>query len=458
MNKSKKNILIAVSVAALLIACIIIFKSTGISDKFSDVNHENIYTIYSEDADNLLEIEVETENGSIRAVNLGNAVWTINDMSTDDIDSSKAYSLAGTVSTLTSKNKVETNPSDLLKYGLDNPDITVTITQKNGEKDKVYIGEKDADTDEYFIMLDGDNTVYTIYSFKVDTIKQPLSFYQDFNRFKVSADYITAIQIASEDETIKIRRSEDNYRRTGNEWEMVLPYQSSANDDYIDTKILKAIENITLNNPVEGKEDYVSDILSSITISVMPYDKLAGKYESVCTETLTVGKNEGDKTYVTYKDKVYAVPSDDISFINDDSFNFVSKMQAFIDISIVKSVSTEYGSERHIVNVESVDDIFRFTLNGRETDDKLSYEMYQSIINLEVDDVYDGCEIKDDTILKLTFECINSDDNTLIEFKPVDDENCALIRNGEVKFTIKTRKITDLISQFTAYTENPMSD
>ena len=48
------------------------------------------------------------------------------------------------------------------------------------------------------------------------------------------------------DETIEIRILSNINNNTNNVWEMVQPYQSGANDDYIDNKILAPIEEISL--------------------------------------------------------------------------------------------------------------------------------------------------------------------------------------------------------------------
>ena len=239
---------------------------------------------------------------------------------------------------------------------------------------------------------------------------------------------------------------------------MVLPYQSGANDDYIDNKILEPIESIALNTPLEGVDGGFSDTSPELTISITPYDNITGKYGEPYTETLVVGKTEGDMTYVRYKGKVYMTPADSIDFVNESAFNIVSKMQALVDISLVKSVTLEYGNEKHTMDISYNDNVFRFKLDGKETNDKVSQKMYQSIISLAVDAVYNDAPIKDDTILKITFEGKKSENDTVVEIKPIDDINCALIRNGEVKFTIKKSKVTDFINLFKTYAENPMTE
>ena len=56
-------------------------------------------------------------------------------------------------------------------------------------------------------------------------------------------------------------------------------------------------------------------------ITVMPYDNSTGKYGEEYTETLTIGRTDGDMTYVKYKEQVFKVSSDIISFANDSSFH-----------------------------------------------------------------------------------------------------------------------------------------
>lgn len=455
MNKTLRNIIISVAVIILLIAGIVIVNNIDVSDKSDTLSSQQpVYTIYSEDTTKISNIEVQNGAEIIKAVNLGDAVWTINDMSTDDIDSSKAAGLAGVVSSITSQNKIEQSPSDLSQYGLDNPDITVTITKTNGDKDKIYIGEMSPTLGEYFVMKDGDDTVYTLYEFKVTSLKQPLSYYQEFNRFDVDIDDINNIKIIRSDETIELNILEDIDKYTGNVWAMTAPYQSAANDDYIDDKILEPIDGIELTSPLENVDGGFSNASPVLILSVKPYDNLTGKYDDIYTETFTVGKTDGEKTYVKYKDKVYAVPSENISFVNESSFNIVSKMQALADISEIKSVTLEYGNSAHTMEIEQKNNEYSFKLNGNDADADVSQSIYKSIISLAIDGIYNGQQMTD-TVLKITYEGEKDSDDIIIEFKSIDDLNCALVRNGKSEFTIKKNKLSEFIELFDTYAENP---
>lgn len=456
MSKSGKNIIIAVAVIVLLLVGIIIINSIDTSKGGSEnqESSEPIYTIISENASDIANIEVTSDSGVIKAVNLGDSVWTVNDMSTDDIDSSKAYSLAGSVSPLTSKNKIEESPSDLSKYGLDFPQITVKITKKDGNAEIIYIGDSSPTLGEYFVMKDGDNTVYTMYSYKVAALRQPLSYYQEFNRFNVNIDDISSIKMIRSDETIELKLIDVIDDNTNNVWEMISPYHSAANDDYIDNKILGPIENIVLDNIKEDADGGFSSTSSILILTITPYDNSTGEYGESYTETLMFGKTDGDSTYVKYKNKVFLVTTEDIEFINEKSFNIVSKLQALLDISKVSSVTLEYGDTQHIMDIEHKDTEFEFKIDGSDTDNSVSQKMYQNIIALNVDSLYRG-ETLGDTVMKITYKGIKSDDDTVVEFKSVDELNCALVRDGKTEFEIKKSKLTEFMETFDEYAKNP---
>lgn len=65
-------------------------------------------------------------------------------------------------------------------------------------------------------------------NFKVDTLKKPISYYKEFNRFNINIDNINDIKIVRSDETIEIRILSNINNNTNNVWEMVQPYQSGA--------------------------------------------------------------------------------------------------------------------------------------------------------------------------------------------------------------------------------------
>jgi hypothetical protein len=459
MAKSTRNIIIIAVVILALIAGIVVISrlDTSSGDESTASTAEPSYTIYSADTSDLSAVIVENPSGTIEAENLGSSVWTINKMSNDDIDKNKAYTLASTVSTIISKNKIEENPSDLSQYGLDNPSITVTMKKNNGTENVLYVGNKSPTLGEYFILLDGDNTVYTLYSYKVDTLMQPLSYYSDFNRFSVEINDINKINIVRSDETINLKIVDDVASATNNVWEMTKPYVSSANDEYVDNNILEPLEDLNFSTLITDDGDYGFDSPTAVvTLNVKPYDSTSGKYGDEYIETFTVGKIADGKAYVSYNNKTYEVEASSIDFVNASAFNILNKLQGLVDISLVNGISVKYGGNSDKIEIVRNDDDMSFKLNGEDADYKLTKSMYQAIISLAVDGIYNG-EPLGDTVLAFEFGGIKKSDDTTIEFKSIDDLSCALVRNGSVEFTIKKNKLNEFAELWTEYAKDPQN-
>ena len=140
-------------------------------------------------------------------------------------------------------------------------------------------------------------------------------------------------------------------------------------------------------------------------ITVKPYDNSTGKYGEEYTETLTIGRTDGDMTYVKYKEQVFKVSSDIISFANDSSYNIVSKLQALVDISEVKSVTVEYNGAEHTIDITHNDSDMTFVLDGQKVDTKITQAIYKSIVGLAVDGVYKD-ETLGDTVMKIKYKGI----------------------------------------------------
>ncbi|MCD8181179.1 MAG: DUF4340 domain-containing protein [Firmicutes bacterium] len=450
MRRIQKNIIITAAVIVLLIvAAIIVIRYIAVV-RMSGANSsgKSVYTIYSEDTRDIAYVEVSNETETIRAENLGNAVWTVNNMSSYEVDLSKAYGLAGTVSTLTSKNKIE--DSDLSKYGLDNPSVTVTISKKNGDSDTLYIGGKTPEYDEYYIKKSGDDAIYTVYAFKVETLKQPLKYYTEFNRFNVNSDDILGITIIKSDELIDISKNKDDF------WEMSSPYLSAANNEYVERKILSKIEEIDLSEPLEDVEAGITSTFPVVILSVEPYNNITGEYGDIYTETVIIGKTFGDSAYVKYRNNIYSVSADSVGFVSESAYSIINKMQAFADMEKIKSVTLEYEGAVHTLAIENGREVV-FTLDGEETDKNASMTVCNKITGLSVDGIYNN-ETMGDTVLKISYKGIKSADNLLVEFKEIGDESCAVVRDGVAQFTIKKSKIDDFIELFNEYAENPQAE
>lgn len=114
MSKTTKSIIIAASVIIVLIVGTIVISNIDTSKDNNVDTTDDLYSIYSADTTDILSVKSESENGTITVKSIGDSDGSVNDMVQSEIDSSKAGALVGTISTLSSKNKIEENPADFI--------------------------------------------------------------------------------------------------------------------------------------------------------------------------------------------------------------------------------------------------------------------------------------------------------------------------------------------------------
>ena len=451
MNKKLLTVIIALIVLFAGATAFLLLTGNKEPDTQGTETEGETYTLFEIPSSSLKEVEVNKADFNIKAVNTGDSEWTIDGENAEEISPQKAFGLAGTVSNLTSRNRYDA-PEDLSAYGLDNPSVTVTLRLKEGTENKLYIGDLSASLGEYFVMKDGDDAVYTIYKHKVDAMLEPISYYKEFNRLTLNADDITGVKIERGGDDIEIKIRDDIDEFTPIVWEMTAPYESSANDDYIDGEILEPISNLELTTPIDNADGGFTDKSPIVTVTILTHDEESGELNGGSyTETFTVGKAEGDNTYVKYGGKVFLVPTENVEFVNDSAFNIVSKLQLMENIADIKSVTVEYGGASHKIEVSrDSNNKYSFKTDGKDADTEKSQTIYESLISLSVDSAYTGGDLGE-TALKITYEGADGNDNTTIEVKRVGDINSAVVKNDKTEFMIRYAKIQEFTEEFDEY-------
>ena len=57
-------------------------------------------------------------------------------------------------------------------------------------------------------------------------------------------------------------------------------------------------------------------------------------------------------------------------------------------------------------------------------------------------------------MLTLKYKGYNGAEDMTVEFKAIDDLDCAFVKNGEIQFTVKRSVINTLIGTINSYAEN----
>lgn len=464
MNAKKRlirNIIVSVLAVGILAGVLIAVMNMDSKEETQDTpaaTQTPSYNAYTVEKDNIQSIAVNNAGSVLTVVN-SDGKWQIDGYGADDADSIRVENLVTTVSTVISNNEVEKNPSDLTQYGLDNPELTVEINKKDGSKDRLIIGDVSPVTGEYFFMTEGSDTIYTIYSYKVDTLKQPISYYRIFNRFSIDTTKMSEIILERKEQSdihLKVKDSTDD---SYNVWTMLKPYQGEvmAIDQYVDDKILMPVSELQINAPAEDGKNYGFDDPKAVVTFITADYNDNNEITSTEKQKLVIGNTENHITYVKLNDldTVFAVSDDLLSFAFVDEFLVVSKLQGMADIAKTSKMEVTAAAGTYTMDIEHLpENKFAFKINGKEADEKKSKQTYQSVIALNVDGVYKN-ETLADAEITVKFTGYDTNPDITVEYIPINELSYAVRRNGVVQFTIKKLTVEKALNTLYEYEQNP---
>ena len=453
MKKKIVQIAVATGVLVMLIGGTILLKLPTKTDDTAfeqSVMESHTFTIYKESQNNIKSIVVTTDDLYIESTRLDDGAWTVNSLPVSEIDKSKTNYFVDSAISITASAIIEERPMDLAKYGLDDPSITVAVNKNDGTSNMIFIGTKSPVNNNYFVKTSLSDTVYSLSKHTVENFIKPVSYYTEFVRFRVKdTSAIDAVVIERRDEEISFERGEFDPKSPYISWLLTSPIKTAANVDYITNSILESISKINLSVPLSEGDFGFDNPAAKLTLTIKPYDKEKQKYDEEYTEQFAVGKKSEGNIYVLYKDKAYSVPATNLEFVNAPLINMVMKLQSLVDITKVERVEVNYRSSSHILTIthsDEDDSEMNFILDGADIRTEEAKKLYQDLIGIQIDGIYNGEPIGD-SIMQIEYKGYNGAEDVNIEFKAINDLECAFVKNSETQFTIKKSSVEALVDK-----------
>lgn len=171
----KQKIQLVVLLAAFLLFALGFYAAKRISAREEEkqkAKEAGEYTALSFDADDLVKLEIEREEGNLE-LDFHEGKWSfVKDIKLEmeeqnaeeksyEVNASVADELRDTLANLTSKNEISAG-EDESEYGLDKPAMTITVTLSDGAEHSVEIGSLNAVIQAYYIRVDHSDTLYTM--------------------------------------------------------------------------------------------------------------------------------------------------------------------------------------------------------------------------------------------------------------------------------------------------------
>lgn len=176
----KRSLWICISIFAVL--CVAYFGIVGFMSRAEEkeAREEEAQLIYVTDLDEVLSFSVNNGGDILEFAREGD-VWYYNQDKSFPVKQSLVEAMIEEASKLQATRKLEQG-DELSYYGLDAPEISVTLTDKTGAVTTVKIGNS-VEGGGYYAMKEGENIAYTISAGFPDSLKKGLYDYIQVEEF-----------------------------------------------------------------------------------------------------------------------------------------------------------------------------------------------------------------------------------------------------------------------------------
>jgi hypothetical protein len=129
-----------------------------------------------------------------------------------DADQDAAGGVVTTLSSLSAQRIVEDKASDLQTYGLNDPAVTVDITEKGNKTQKLLLGNDAPIGGAVYAALQGDPRVFTVAGNVKASLAKGLGHLRDTRLFRVTPDQINKIDLKTKKQDILFERTKDSWQ------------------------------------------------------------------------------------------------------------------------------------------------------------------------------------------------------------------------------------------------------
>lgn len=409
-----------------------------------------------------------TENGS-------GIIYTFDGYQEVNMNNALIGTLANNANGLTSEDVVEENCTDLAKFGLENPEITVDIEYETGTKCRMFIGNDAPVGDAKYVMIDGVDTVFTV---RISALA---------NYSKTLDDFVETTMLKSPDVYPKVEKL--TVSRKGED-DLILEYDKSSDDEAnrggtSSTHIMTSPTFAYLT--VERATDIITGMfgLSADSIYAVQCTESdiaeAGLKEPFCSVTMECDDgndyklllseyfddSEGKSCYAMFEggNVIYVLDAEKAKWVTVQPIDVASRMFVASYVWNITDLSVKSGDVSYEFDITQIKepgedekltaDNFSVTLNGEDFDAERYRKFYSFLIKANGESFALGEDVPSGepmAVLEYTDSYMNK--TMKFEFYEKSALQALVVADGESKFNISKSYVETLIEN----AENLKSD
>ncbi len=444
MSKRTKTLLIALLVLALLVGLFFAVKLLMPPEEApssSEAGSTSVKLI-SLSSEELASVQVTRAGG-------GYILRTKNDEASVDgleglpLDADRTKSVISQATSMTAKEMVDENPSNLGLYGLDKPSYSLTVTKIDGSSFTLEFGLESSASYGTYVKLSDSKEVYVVYTSDLTSFAYST---EDF----VSKKIIPELSANADFERISF--SGTNYP----EPLVIEKYDFDGDHDATYSYFSYAITSPSLK-PVDTESifAYVDKILETSANTVLTgnysEEELAqyGLDEPDARIEVTFSEEFEENTVFTFllsfqDDTVYAIcndvpiiytlsEADWMSLQYKDTVHGLFLLPSIYDVS---RATVQTGGKSYVFEV-SGEESENITYNGAAIDKTAFSKFYQLLIGASNDGNYvPGTQPEGEPLLTITFDYRNDSQSDTLQFYDAGVRKLYVAVNGEIEFTM----------------------
>jgi hypothetical protein len=196
-------------------------------------------------------------------------------------DQDAVSNLASTLSSLNSDRLVEEKAADLGSYGLVQPSIDITATEKNKKAIDLRLGDDTPASSGVYAAVAGDPRVFIIATYNKNSLDKNLNDLRDKRLLTFDSDKVSRIELTAKKQTIEFGRNKE-------QWQILKPRPMRA-DQFSVQDLVRSLQDAKMDLSSTDDEKKITTAFNSGTaVATAKVTDLSG------TQELQVRKNKDD--------------------------------------------------------------------------------------------------------------------------------------------------------------------
>lgn len=451
----------AIIIAALVIALLGVYYAVEkLSDKKDDELQDDyipreIISIFETEKDNIVSITISTPEYGYSFFKDEN-IWKVKGSEFIKLNNAKVENLAYDFATINADAIIE-DVSDLSLYGFDNPLGTPSIELSDGSVKKFIIGSKAPTGTAYYFKAEDSNSVYTVYTTKIEGFLAPLETYRNRTLATLDVTKLTEIRIKRSDADIvmRLKKEEEADTESGynlNPWKMISPFSRDVNSYTFEKSILEKLTAFEIrrfidDNPTSYDKfglEKPKYIIGFTEQEKSPVNFLLGNY------------TDDDEIYVKLENEnaVYTVKASVFDYKDVQPISLVDTLAYIQMIDTVDSITLTAADATYVFKLARQGEAVTYYINDQQADESKFKSIYQEVIGLFIRDEVVG-EVNAQPIFTAVFNFNDGRADDIIEGVPYQDRYVAIRINGTAQYYVMREQVVGMIDKVKDFSLNP---